>query len=78
MRQISVTMPELGLIAGTRAALGVGVSLLLSGAFPEEKRKAVGKTLLLVGALGTIPIVLEVFSNGTGAATSCGASAPDS
>jgi hypothetical protein len=61
MREAHITLPELALIAGTRAALGAGVGLLLSDRFNEEQRRAVGWTLLLFGALTTIPLGFEVF-----------------
>jgi hypothetical protein len=59
--ETQITLPEIGLIAGTRAALGVGIGLLLADRLSEEKRKAVGWTLLLVGVVTTIPLVWEVF-----------------
>jgi hypothetical protein len=34
---------------------------LLAGRFSEDQRKAVGWTLLLFGALSTIPLGFEVF-----------------
>jgi hypothetical protein len=34
MREASITLPELGLIAGTRAALGAGLGLLLADRLP--------------------------------------------
>jgi hypothetical protein len=49
MRQTRVTLPELGLIGGTRAALGAGIGLLLADHLTGEQRKAVGWTLFLVG-----------------------------
>jgi hypothetical protein len=61
MRETRVTLPELGLIAGTRVALGVGLGLLLADRLPEGSRRAVGWTLLLVGALSTIPLAMEVL-----------------
>jgi hypothetical protein len=61
MRETRVTLPELVLIAGTRAALGAGAALLLGGRLPEDQRRAVGWTLLLVGLLTTLPLALEVF-----------------
>lgn len=61
MRETRITLPELGLIAGTRAALGAGVGLLLADRLPEGQRRAVGWTLLLVGALSTIPLAFEVL-----------------
>jgi hypothetical protein len=61
MRETRVTLPELALIAGTRAALGAGFGLLLADRLPEGQRRAVGWTLLLFGALSTIPLAFEVF-----------------
>jgi hypothetical protein len=61
MRETRITLPELGLIAGTRAALGAGLGLLLADRLPEGQRRAVGWTLLLVGAVSTIPLAFEVF-----------------
>ena len=64
MRETSVTFPELGLIAGTRAALGAGVGLLLADRLSDEQRKAVGWTLFLVGAISTVPLALDVLNRG--------------
>jgi hypothetical protein len=61
MRETRITLPELALIAGTRAALGAGLGLLLADRLPEGQRRAVGWTLLLVGALSTIPLAFEIF-----------------
>jgi len=64
MKETEVTLPELALIAGTRGMLGAGIGLLLADRLPEPQRKAVGWTLLLVGALTTIPLAFEVFGAG--------------
>jgi hypothetical protein len=64
MRERAITLPELGLIAGTRAALGAGIGLLLADRLDPGRRKAVGWTLLLVGAITTIPLALEVLGKG--------------
>jgi hypothetical protein len=61
MRETRITLPELALIAGTRAALGAGLGLLLADRLAEDQRKAVGWTLLLIGALSTIPLAFEVL-----------------
>jgi hypothetical protein len=61
MKETRVTFPELALIAGTRAAAGAGLGLLLSNRLSEGQRRAIGWTLLLVGALSTVPLALEVF-----------------
>ena len=61
MRDLSMTLPELVLLVGTRAALGVGLGLLVADRLPESQRKAVGWTLLLVGAVTTVPLAFEVL-----------------
>ncbi len=61
MTEVSLTLPELAMVVSTRAALGVGLGLLLAGCLPEKQRKATGWTLLLVGAVSTVPIAFEVL-----------------
>jgi hypothetical protein len=56
-----VTLPTIGLIAGTRVAFGIGLGLLVADRLTPERREACGWTLLAVGALSTIPLVWEVF-----------------
>lgn len=69
MGATQVTLPELALIAGTRAALGAGLGLLLADRLSERERRAVGWTLLLVGVLSTIPLAFEVLGGGRLSAT---------
>ena len=64
MRNRTVSLPELALIAGTRAALGAGVALLLADRLNEDQRRAVGWTLVAVGVLSTIPLAAEVVFRG--------------
>jgi len=61
MKETTLTIPELGLIAGTRVALGAGIGFLLADKLSSEQRQASGILLLLVGAISTIPLVLEVL-----------------
>jgi hypothetical protein len=61
MKETTLTIPELGLIAGTRVALGAGIGFLLADKLSSEQRQAAGILLLLVGAISTIPLVLEVL-----------------
>jgi hypothetical protein len=62
VKRSDLTLPELGLIAGTRAMLGAGVALLLADRLSEDQRKVLGWTLFLMGAVSTIPLALDVFS----------------
>ena len=61
MRETRITLPELGLIGGTRAALGAGLGLLLADRLDPEQRRAVGWTLLLVGIVSTVPLAMEIL-----------------
>jgi hypothetical protein len=62
MREIRIPLPEIGLIAGTRAALGVGIGLLVADRFSREQRHAAGWALVAIGGLTTIPLVADVLS----------------
>lgn len=61
MRETHLTLPELALIAGTRAALGAGVALLLGDRLPPGERRALGWGLFLLGAVSTVPLAIDVF-----------------
>jgi len=56
-----ITLPRLALIAGTRAAGGAGLALLLGDRLSREQRRAVGWTLLAVGVLTTFPLAADVL-----------------
>lgn len=68
MKERSLTIPEIGLIAGTRVALGAGLGLLVAGQINDQKRKGAGWALFVIGALTTIPLVLNVRNKGRVAA----------
>lgn len=61
MKRVPLSKQELALIAGTRAALGLGAGLLLAGRMCDERRRAIGWTLLAVGLMTTIPIASEML-----------------
>jgi hypothetical protein len=61
MRETRISLPELGLVAGTRGMLGAGLGLLLADRLPPDQRRAVGWTLLLIGLLSTIPLAFDVL-----------------
>ncbi len=61
MKETHLTLPEVGMIAGSRVALGIGIGLLLSQKLSESQRRAVGFTLLAVGVLSTFPLVANML-----------------
>ncbi len=62
MKKAELTLPEIGMIAGTRGLLGAGVGLLLADRLNDDQRRAIGWTLLIIGAVSTIPLVMNVLS----------------
>ena len=66
MKKIDVSVPEMAFVGATRGMAGAGVGLLLSDFIPRDTRKAVGWTLLAIGALTTIPIALTVIGRAGG------------
>jgi hypothetical protein len=65
MRTTLLTLPEIALIAATRGMLGAGIGLLVAPKINEDQRKAAGWTLLLVGAVTTIPLMADVLGKRT-------------
>jgi len=62
LKERKVTIPELMLIGGTRVALGLGIGLLIKDKLNKDQRQAAGLALLIVGAVTTIPLAIEVLS----------------
>ena len=60
MEDIVLSTPKFGFIVATRAALAFGAGLLLSSRLDYKKRRAVGRTLVAVGALSTIPALMLI------------------
>jgi hypothetical protein len=63
MKKHIVTMPQIGLVAVTRAMLGAGVALLLSERLSGDDRRAIGWTLFAVGALTTVPLIMQMMDS---------------
>ncbi len=61
MREHELTIPEIGLIAITRVALGIGIGLFLSKRLNYRQRKSAGRVLALIGGLSTIPLALVIL-----------------
>jgi hypothetical protein len=66
MMERALTVPEIAFLAGTRAFLGIGIGLLISGRLTDEQRKAAGLALTLVGVITAIPIALGIISGKSG------------
>lgn len=62
-KKLSITVPELALLAATRGAIGVGAGFLLANKLSSGTRKAIGLPLFIGGLLSTIPIARHVFVN---------------
>jgi uncharacterized membrane protein YhaH (DUF805 family) len=60
MKHLTLTLPALGFIVGTRAALAFGAGLLLSAKIPKARRRAIGMTLVTIGAATTLPALAMV------------------
>jgi hypothetical protein len=61
MKERAISIPELMLIAGTRAALGAGLALLIGEKLSPDARRGAGWALLAVGVLTTIPLMAGVL-----------------
>jgi hypothetical protein len=62
MKETRLPLPFVGLIAGTRTALGIGIGLLLSQRIGKRARRRAGMSLFIAGALSTIPLVMKVHA----------------
>ena len=60
-RQLNTS--DIIMLAMTRGMLGAGIGLLIAGKLSEETRRAVGRTLLAVGAVTTIPLAVRFFGH---------------
>ena len=67
MKRLLIELPTLGFIVATRAALGVGLGLLLSERIPQSRRRSAAMALIAVGAVTTVPAVMAI-ANGIRAA----------
>jgi hypothetical protein len=61
MREHQFALPDIALIASTRAMLGAGVGLLLSDKLSREQRRAIGWTLFAAGVVTTFPLLAKVL-----------------
>jgi hypothetical protein len=64
MKRVDLPLPLFGFAVATRAALGVGIGLLLASRFRQKTRCTTGWTLVTLGALTTIPIAAFLLRGG--------------
>ena len=60
MLKLNLDMPTFGFIVATRAALGVGIGMLLADRIPADRRRKIGLLLVSIGVATTIPAVLAI------------------
>ena len=56
----TVNLPTLMLVAVTRGMLGAGIGMLIADRL-GERRVRIGRLLVAIGALSTIPLALHIF-----------------
>jgi hypothetical protein len=61
MKTLALNLPTFGFVVATRAMLGVGIGLLLSLRLSAERRRAIGLTLVAIGAATTVPAIAAVL-----------------
>ena len=60
MKRIDLSIPQFAFVIATRAALGAGIGLLLSQRLPRKSLRALGLTLVALGALTTVPALITI------------------
>jgi hypothetical protein len=60
MKSIVLDLPSFTFVMGTRAALAAGIGLLVSDKLSDTRRRAIGTTLIALGAATTIPAAVSV------------------
>jgi len=60
MKELVLDLPTFAFVVSTRAALGVGIGLLIADRIPADRRRAIGGALLAMGAATTIPAAMSV------------------
>ena len=61
MKNLTLRPRTFAFVVATRAALAAGIGLLFSGRLSEARRRAVGKTLVAIGVVTTIPAAVSVM-----------------
>ena len=59
---VLVPIRLLGFVIATRAALGVGIGLLVADRIPRDQRRMIGSVLFAIGAATTVPALMAIRS----------------
>jgi hypothetical protein len=65
MKKFVLTPPLFGFVVATRAALGLGIGLLVADKIPAARRRAIGAALVAIGAITTVPAAISVLGSST-------------
>lgn len=60
MLKTDIELPKVGALAGTRAALGLGIGLLVADRIEPRLRRRAGIVLVAIGAISTVPLVVAI------------------
>jgi hypothetical protein len=60
MKSIVLDVPSFTFVLGTRVALAAGIGLLVSDKLSDTRRRAIGTTLIALGAATTLPAAISV------------------
>jgi hypothetical protein len=61
VRYANLPVPEIEMIAGTRAVLGIGLGVLIADKFSQLTRNRLGWAFFLIGVLTTVPLRRDVL-----------------
>lgn len=60
MKQALFELPTMAFVIATRAALAAGVAMLVTAGYTEGRRRQIGRALVAVGAVTTVPAAMAV------------------
>ncbi len=60
MKYVVLNPRTFAFVVGTRVALAAGIGLLVSGRLAAARRRALGTTLVIIGAATTVPAAISV------------------
>ena len=66
----NMSLPRLAVIGATRGLLGMGAGLLASKRMSNKRRTNLGRALVALGVISTVPLAMSIFSSIRAAAES--------